>query len=295
MILLTPTVEVLRVRIMPSVIRVARRLTYEEADRIIDRDPDLRILDQLRKQLRRRRLDSGALLLPFPDVNIFIDSNGKVHVNLVRSDTPSRTLISELMILANTEAARYISDRMVPGLFRTQGPLKNRIVHGEDDDLFQNTRQRKQIPRGELLTAAGMHSGLGVNHYTTVTSPIRRLLDLVMQHQLNSIVRRRQPCFSADMCKDFTSVINRTVTTANNVRQLRHRYWLLKYLEDRKGQQFDALVIESGPKRTFLLLTDILMDVDLPCPSSHKPIPGSMVKIRLLKADALDNMVRFDW
>ena len=295
MILLSPTAEVLRVRIMPSVIRVARRLTYEEADRIIDRDPELRLLDELRQRLRRRRLDNGALLLPFPDVNIFIDNSGKVHVSLVRSDTPSRTLISEMMILANTEAARYISDRMVPGLFRTQGPLKNRIVHGEDDDLFQNTRQRKQLPRGELLTAAGLHSGLGVNHYTTVTSPIRRLLDLVMQHQLNSIVRRRQPCFSADMCKDFTSVINRTVTTANNVRQLRHRYWLLKYLEDRKGQLFDALVIESGPKRTFLLLTDILMDVDLPCPSGSKPIPGSIIKIRLVKADALDNLVRFDW
>lgn len=295
MILLSPEAEVLRVRIMPSVIRVARRLTYEEADRIIDRDPELRILDMLRKKLRRRRLDNGALLLPFPDVNIFIDSCGKVHVNLARTDTPARTLISEMMILANTEAARYISDRMVPGLFRAQAPLKNRIVHGEDDDLFQNTRQRKQIPRGELLTTAGLHSGLGVSQYTTVTSPIRRLLDLVMQHQLNSIIRRRQPCFSDEMCKDFTSVITRTVTTANNVRQIRHRYWLLKYLEDRKGQLLDALVIDSGPKRVFLLLTDILMEVDLPCPPGHKPTPGSMVKIRLIKADALDNLVRFDW
>jgi exoribonuclease-2 len=249
----------------------------------------------IRKKLRRKRLDNGALLLPFPDVNIFIDNSGKVHVSLARTDTPARTLISELMILANTEAARYVADRMVPGLFRTQGPLKTRLVHGEDDDLFQNTRQRKQLPRGELLTTAGLHSGLGVFHYTTVTSPIRRLLDLVMQHQLNSIVRRRQPCFSEEMCKDFTSVITRTVTTANNVRQLRHRYWLLKYLEDRKGQQLEALVIEAGPKRINLLLTDILMDVELPCPVGHKPTPGELVKIRVVKVDALDNFVRFDW
>ncbi len=295
MILLSPEVEVLRVRIMPSIIRVARRLTYEEADRIMASDPELRMLDMIRKKLRRKRLDNGALLLPFPDVNIFIDNGGKVHVSLARTDTPARTLISELMILANTEAARYVADRMVPGLFRTQGPLKTRLVHGEDDDLFQNTRQRKQLPRGELLTTASLHSGLGVFHYTTVTSPIRRLLDLVMQHQLNSIVRRRQPCFSEEMCKDFTSVITRTVTTANNVRQLRHRYWLLKYLEDRKGQQLEALVIESGPKRINLLLTDILMDVELPCPVGHKPTPGALVKIRVVKVDALDNFVRFDW
>ena len=60
-------------------------------------------------------------------------------------------------------------------------------------------------------------------------------------------------------------------------------------------QLLDALVIEAGPKRIFLLLTDILMDVDLPCPPGLKPAPGSMVKIRLIKADALDNLVRFDW
>jgi exoribonuclease-2 len=295
MILLSAEAEVLRVRIMPSIIRVARRLSYEEADRIMASDPELRPLDMLRKKLRRRRLDNGALLLPFPDVNIFIDNNGRVHVSLARTDTPARTLISEFMILANSEAARYVADRMVPGLFRTQGPLKTRLVHGEDDDLFQNTRQRKQLPRGELLTTAGLHSGLGVAHYTTVTSPIRRLLDLVMQHQLNSIVRRREPCFSEEMCKDFTSVITRTVTTANNVRQQRHRYWLLKYLEDRKGQQLDALVIESGPRRVNLLLTDILMDADLPCPNGPRPVPGSTVKIRVAKVEALDNFVRFDW
>lgn len=295
MILLSEDVEVLRVRIMPSIIRVARRLTYEEADRIMDSDTELHTLDILRRKLRKKRLDSGALLLPFPDVNIFIDNSGKVHVSLARTDTPARTLISEFMILANSEAARYVADRMVPGLFRAQGPLKNRLVHGEDDDLFQNTRQRKQIPRGELLTTARAHSGLGVSHYTTVTSPIRRLLDLVMQHQLNSIVRRKEPTFTEEMCKDFNSLITRTLANANNVRQQRHRYWLLKYLEDRKNQLVDALVIECGPRRVSLLLTDILMDVDLPCPSGTKPTPDTHVKIRVAKVDALDNFVRFEW
>ena len=295
MILLSPEAEVLRTRIMPSIIKVARRLTYEEADRRMEDDPELRLLNELRQKLRRRRLDNGALLLPFPDVNIFVDPHGKVHVSLGKTDTPARTLVSEMMILANSEAARYVSDRMVPGLFRSQPPLKNRIVHGEDDDLFQNTRQRKQLPRGELLTVAQAHSGLGVAYYTTVTSPIRRLLDLVMQHQINSIARRQEPCFTEDMCKDFTSVINRTLAAANSVKQQRHRYWLLKYLEERKGQTIDAMIIEAGPKRVNLLLTDLLLDVDLPHPADHKPNPGSIVKLRISKVDALDNTLKLDW
>lgn len=295
MILLSAEAEVLRVRINPSIIRVKRRLTYDEVDKMLATDREIRLLDMLRQKLRTRRLAGGALLLPFPDVNIFIDHHGKVHVSLAKSDTPARTIVSEMMILANSEAAKYVADRMVPGIYRSQPTLQRRIVHGEDDDLFQNTLQRKNMSRGELSTTAKPHSGLGVSHYSTVTSPIRRLLDLVMQHQLNSIVRRQEPCFTEEMCKDFTSVLIRTLTTANNVRQQRQRYWLLKFLADRQGQYLDALVIQSGPKRVNLLLTDILMDIDLPTPGNKTIAPNTIVKIRVVKSEPLDNLVRFDW
>ncbi|MCP3889172.1 MAG: RNB domain-containing ribonuclease [Desulfobulbaceae bacterium] len=295
MILLSPEAEVLRVRIFPSIIKVKRRLTYEEVDKMLESDKEIRLLNMLRKKLRAARLEQGALLLPFPDVNVFIDHHGKVHVNLAKSDTPSRTIVSEMMILANREAAKYVADRMVPGLFRSQPPLQNRIVYGEDDDLFQNTLQRKHMPRGELSVNPKPHSGLGVSYYSTVTSPIRRLLDLVMQHQINSIARRKEPCFTDEMCKDFTSVLSRAVSTANNVRQQRQRYWLLKYLADRKGQSIDALVIQAGPKRVNLLLTDILMDIDLPTPGGKGVTPNTTVKVRIVKSDPLDNVVRFDW
>ena len=295
MILLSAEAEILRVRISPSIIRVKRRLTYDEVDRMLETDPEIQLLNMLRKKLRAQRLAQGALLLPFPDVNIFIDHQGKVHINLGKSDTPARTIVSEMMILANSEAAKYVADRMVPGIFRSQPPLQRRIVHGEDDDLFQNTLQRKNMSRGELSTTAKSHSGLGVSHYSTITSPIRRLLDLVMQHQLNSIVRRKEPCFTEEMCKDFTSVLSRTLSTANNVRNQRQRYWLLKYLADRQGQYLDALVIQAGPKRINLILLDILMDIDLPSPGAKTIQTNTTVKVRVVKSEPLDNIVRFDW
>jgi len=121
------------------------------------------------------------------------------------------------------------------------------------------------------------------------------LLDLVMQHQLNTIVRRREPCFTEEMCKDFTSVLSRTLSAANNVRNQRQRYWLLKYLEERKGQLMDALVIQAGPKRVNLLLRDIMMDLDLPTPAGSMVTANTNVKVRILKSDPLDNVVRFEW
>lgn len=295
MILLSPDAEVLRMRIYPTVIKVARRLTYDEADTMITSDPELVILNDLRMKLRNKRLDNGALLLPFPDVNIHIHDGSKIHVSLADTDTPSRTLVSEMMILANTEAARYVSDRMTPGLFRSQKPPRKRVVYGMDTDLYLNSKQRKMLSRGELLIAAKPHSGLGVNQYTTITSPIRRLLDLVMQHQIHSIIRREEFRFTEEMCKDFTSVIGRTLANANSVRQQRHRYWLLKYLELRQNTPLNALVLDSGAKRTFLLLTDILLNIDMPTPGQNVPVPGSTVTVKVIRVDALDNTLRFEW
>jgi len=295
MILLSPNAEVLRVRIYPSIIKVARRLTYDEADSMIQSDPELGILNELRMKLRNKRLDNGALLLPFPDVNIHIHDGSKVHVSLADTDTASRTLVSEMMILANTEAARYVADRMAPGLFRSQKPPRRRVVHGIDNDLFLNSKQRKMLSRGELLVAAKPHSGLGVAQYTTITSPIRRLLDLVMQHQIHSVVRREEHTFTEEMCKDFCSVIGRTLSAANSVRQQRHRYWLLKYLEARQNIPLPALVLDSSAKRTYLLLTDILLNIDLPTPGQNRPEPGSTVTVKVIRVDALDNLLRFEW
>ncbi|MDP3696195.1 MAG: RNB domain-containing ribonuclease, partial [Desulfocapsaceae bacterium] len=300
MILLSPEAEVLRVRIKPSIIKVARRLTYDEADQLIadniaDRDWELQTLNMLRTKLRDKRVAAGALLLPFPDINISVNGGNTVQISLSDTDTPARTLVSELMILANTEAAKYVADRMAPGLFRAQGPPRKRIVHGLDNDLFLNSLQRKQLSRGELLTSAKAHSGLGVEQYTTITSPIRRLLDLLMQHQLHSLVRREDLRFNEKMCKDFTAVITRTLTAANAVKQQRHRYWLLKYLEAKKGTGMNGLVLDSNPRRVFLLLTDILMDIDLPAPAGQVPQPGVMVQVKVTKVDALDNSVRFEW
>ena len=101
--------------------------------------------------------------------------------------------------------------------------------------------------------------------------------------------------FTLEMCKDFTSVINRTLATANNVKQQRHRYWLLKYLEERKNSYLEAMVIESGPKRINLVLTDTLMDIDLPASRVPPPEPSTLVRVKPVKVDPLDNSVRFDW
>jgi len=295
LVTLTPEGTVVHSTVVPAVIEVKRQLSYREADNLIERDPDLAALNVVRQQLRQQRVDRGALLLSLPDVNIDIRDRDHIQVYLAPVDTPARNLISELMILANGLAAAYLAAREAPGLFRSQPPPRRRIIAGVQNSLADIAHQRRYLARGELTSHPKPHSGLGLNSYTTITSPIRRFLDLAMQHQLSHMIHGRGILFSGEECKTFTGIIQQKLGRANAIRQQRHRYWILRYLAPKEGQRVNGLVVGVGPKRVNLLLCDCLFDVDLP-PNPAFPVdPGDIVRIRLARVRPLDNILRIEW
>jgi len=295
MVKVSPEGEIRNSRIVPSVIQVKRQLSYTETDKMMETDPDLSLLNRVRQQLRLKRVERGALLLSFPDVNIYVNNQGKVSINLSPSDSPSRNLVSECMILANGVAADYLAAQEVPGLFRSQPPPRKRLISGVQNSLQDIACQRRFLSRGELTVHPKPHSGLGLNCYTTITSPIRRFLDTAMQLQISHMIHGRGMLFSADMCRNFAGTIQQKLGRANKVRQQRHRYWILRYLEELVGKRVSALVVSHGPKRVSLLLMDCLFDIDLSANSSFPVEPGDTVKVRISKVDALDNTLRVDW
>jgi len=295
LIKLSPEAEIISSKIVPSVIRVKRQLSYSEVDRIMDEDPQLRLLNRVRKQLRLQRVERGALLLSFPDVNIYVDKQGRVSVHLAPADSPSRNLVSELMILANGVAADYLSAQEAPGLFRSQPPPRKRLISGVRNSLQDIACQRRFLSRGELTVHPKPHAALGLNSYATITSPIRRFLDMVMQFQISHMIHGKGILFAADECKNFAGIIQQKLTRANMVRQQRHRYWILRYLENMVGKQVSALVVSHGPKRVNLLLLHCLFDINLP-PNPAFPVdPGDTVKVRIDRANALENILRVEW
>ncbi len=294
---LTPAGEVVHSRIVRSVVNVKRRLSYIEALEMAEHnsDEEVVILTDLGQKLLERRVAAGAVVMPVPDVNIRV--NDKVTVSLADSDSLSRTLVAEFMVLANVLGAQYVSSRMEPGLYRSQDPPRQRLFEGLQRDLFLNFRQRRCLSRGHLMTMAKSHSGIGADCYTTVTSPIRRFLDLVMQHQLAGIISRKGTPFSEKDCKGFVGNILHGLGRANRVRSQRHRYWLLRYLEESVGvgNSMDALVLDVQARRVQVVLTDILLEGDLPHnPAAHVE-SGDTVKVKLAKVSALDNNFRLEW
>lgn len=282
-------------QVVASVIEVKRQLCYRDADAMMDSDPELALLNTIRQQLRQQRLDRGALLLSLPDVNVDIRDRQQIQVCLSPVDTPARNLVSELMILANGLAAEYLASREAPGLFRSQPPPRKRLISGVQNAIPDIARQRRFLARGELTSHPKTHSGLGLNSYTTITSPIRRFLDLAMQHQLSHMIRGKGILFSGDECKTFAGILQQKLARANAIKQQRHRYWILRYLQPREGQMVAAMVLGLGPKRVNLMLSDCLFDVDLP-PNPAFPVDaGDTVRIRLARVRPLDNILRVEW
>lgn len=124
-----PDGEVQDFTLHSSVIRSARRLTYEEAQNWIetgtpenpdDRDivEDLRVLKELSGRLLKRRLASGSLDFDLPEPFIRLDETGK-PIEAGRAERmDSHRLIEECMLLANRTVAGWLLEAVGPGLYR---------------------------------------------------------------------------------------------------------------------------------------------------------------------------------
>ncbi len=295
LVLLSPTAEILKYELVHSIISVKRQLTYNEADRLISQEKELAALAALSKLLRQRRVNNGALLLPVPELNISINPDNIIEIRRFAVDTPSKILIAEFMILANTLGAQFVADREAPGLFRCQMEPRQRIIDGFEKDITKVIQQRKRLSPMSLLTTPKIHSGVGAPQYTTVTSPIRRLLDLIMQLQISNLIKGQGVFFSKKDMKHFGSIILTTIDKANQVKNLRQRYWIFKYLEAKTGKRLPATVIDCGPKRVHLFLEEFMLDADLPLNPAFKVSAGDTVLVRLSKIDSLSNIFKVEW
>ncbi|RJX20500.1 MAG: exoribonuclease II, partial [Desulfobulbus sp.] len=68
-----------------------------------------------------------------------------------------------------------------------------------------------------------------------------------------------------------------------------------RYLEPKQGEKVNALILHRGPQRVSLLLTDCLLDIDLPPNPSFHINAGDTVKVRLARVNAQDNLLRVEW
>jgi exoribonuclease II len=282
-------------RFCPAWIRVRDRLSYEDADRAAeDSSSPMAALYRIARAWREDRVQRGALLLPLPEISVRLDESGSILVERRDRENPSQILVSEMMIRANWLVAQWLGERGIPCIYRTQPDPRERILEGSVSDLYLNYRQRKLMNRAEIQLIPGPHSGLGLEPYTTVTSPIRRYQDLVVQRQLSAALRGTQVPYSREALERIVAESEELLAQASQLEQTRQRYWLLKHLENRKGEETPALVVGRYGRRVQVLLTEYMLETSLPLAAAGWLQEGQEIMARIVRAKPLEDELRVE-
>jgi exoribonuclease II len=286
--------NILSRQIIRSVINVKERLTYEDAEARITEGHLFHSLYELCVARQTKRIEDGALPLPIPELVIQVNEAGGVEVEL-SPPGPGRFLIAECMILANLVAAQFVKNSAIPALYRSQPPPRELIISGNETDLLANFRQRRLISKGSLGTEPDIHHGLGLDVYTTITSPLRRGLDFLIQQQITCMLAEGRPLHSKEDLIKFAIYLQQGLNTAAAICQARTRYWLLKHIGKRKDTPLDAWILDTGPNRLLAVLSDYLVTVELPIIQGQRYSWDQQVKVRIKKVNARENILKMDW
>lgn len=283
----TRAAEVTDYDIFASRICVRRQLTYSDADSMIDFDPDLQVLYSIARNFRKKRLDSGALQIQLPEISIRVFGEGEISVKISNRESPARVLVSEMMILTNWLMARYLEERKMPAVFRSQPDPKGRLFGGADEGtLFQNWMQRRLLSRVVLGATPDRHSGLGLDAYTTATSPIRKYFDLATQRQIRACLGLEKP-YGAGEIETILQMLQEPLSHAALVQSRRHRYWLLKYLEGRIGTKAEAIVLEKRRDVYVILIPSYLLEATISASVGTTLKAQDLVQITFQHVDAM--------
>lgn len=162
---------------------------------------------------------------PVYDYNIELDENEHVQIKVRERGAPIDTLVSELMIYANSTWAEMLHDAKLAGLFRVQ-----------------------PTGRVRMSTQSEPHIGLGVQHYAWFSSPLRRGADYVNQKQLISLLEPdTEPRFAPQdsmlfaVLRDFELTYN----AYSEFQRQMEAYWSLIYIQQEGIQELTGQLIRD--------------------------------------------------
>lgn len=266
---------------VPSLIRVKERLSYNQVEELLSSDYNfaesgpgaVHLLYSIAMGYEAERLGCGALKIP--KRMVLIEVNDRNHLassdfRIVEIDEngPSRSLIGEMMILANNLAAVYAEKHAIPFIYRSQ----EQPAAGDQKDLSQipdgparDYARRGNLKRSNTSLDPAPHATLGLDLYAQTTSPIRRYQDLCNQRQILGHLVRKEAYFTADQLKHILQETEEPLQKANQVTRETRKFWLYKYLKHkaRRNEQIMATVVRIDMKHPLVELDEIYINAML--------------------------------
>lgn len=237
--------EVLATQTRVERVRIAANLRHDRLDEIITDEAietgdfdapfaaELALLWKVARALLARREEVRGRPEPLGrvDYSFVLDGDGeRAHVSIKprRRGAPLDLVVAEMMILANSTWGGWLAELKTPAIYRSQS-----------------------LGRVRMSTAPAPHEGIGVDHYTWSTSPLRRYVDLVNQRQLIACARGETPPYRPKDADLFSIVSGFEALYAAyaDFQQRMERYWALRWIRQEQCDRISATVIRADVLR----------------------------------------------
>ncbi len=279
------TLQSVKEELIEGIIHSKRRYTYDKIDLFLEGDfsqkdeVDDVILDyllplqKLLGKIRSKRLENGCEFRN-DEIRMRLDEEQNLIGVKVEKETPSHALIEDAMLLANKAAAKALKK----GIYRThESPSEAKIdellddlsiigVYGEDTDniyelirSLQRSADAKDVRQDidKLIIRAQQkavynhenkgHFGLGFEHYTHFTSPIRRYSDLIV-HRLLKAIKHKDKRLEEFILQDIDIVAMRVSELEREAAQVAWDFMDRKYARyalAHIGESYKARIVDS--------------------------------------------------
>jgi exoribonuclease II len=281
--------------IQPSSIVPTYRLTYEDVDEMLElgAEAEIEIIARLAKLRHQWRQSQGSISIRMPEASIKV-LDDEIAIQVLE-DSPARELVAEMMILAGEVGARYAQTHQIPLPFRSQPQPEL----PSEEELWQIPAGppracaiRRCMPRSEMGITPSRHSGLGLELYTQVTSPIRRYSDLLAHFQIKAHLRGEELPFSPQKVQEIMQSVSAAAYEATLVERQTNRYWGLEYLRRHSDRSWQAMMLRwlrEDEDLALILIEDLGLELAM---RFHRAVvPGEELIVKVSHSDPRQDVI----
>jgi ribonuclease R len=254
---------------------------------------ELMILDEIAKNLRKKKFRNGALAFESDEVQFKLDDNGTPIAIFVKERKDAHLLIEDFMLLANKEVAAFVSKKSkgkeLPFVYRIhdvpdQEKLAELAFFARELGFQMDVSSPRQIAKSlnrlahearsnevlkilEPIAIRTMskavysvdnigHYGLAFPHYTHFTSPIRRYSDVLVHRLLFDMLTTHIKQSEKFKLSEQCKHISNMERKAQRAERESVKYKQVEYMKNHIGEVFEGYVSGMIDRGIFVELLD---------------------------------------
>ena len=279
--------------ICKGIICVKERMNYTDVQKILDNSDkdvleryklyidDFKLMEELAKILKERRLENGYLNLNIPETKIELDIDGKV-IGIGKYETTfANEIIEQFMLTANEVVAEKFYWLDSPFIYRVHEEpdiekikelnkflynfgLKIKVtkdniypkefskildeIKGKEEERIISTLILRTLKLAKYEPENRGHFGIASKYYCHFTSPIRRYPDLFIHRVIskylenNYVLDDKEYNLLKEQAKDRSIKSSEREKIATEVEREAIKMKMAEYMESKVGEEYDAII-----------------------------------------------------